>query len=278
MKKKIKDFSVIISVYDGIEVQLYKKSLLSILNQTYLPKEVILVLDGVKKKQLIDETIKFKNKFKRVKIINNSKNVGIAKSYNRAIKYLKTDLVAIQDSDDLSLSGRFKAQYDYLHQNKNISVIGTSVYEYDLDTGKKLKKLNPISFEEIKKNMRFRNPINHPTVMFRKGDVKKCGGYKNLNRMEDYHLWIRMISFGYLINNLKIPFVIMHVKKDFYQRRSGLQILKSELTIQLLLFKKKYNNFLMLLIITFAKCFYHLCPAFIKKIIRNNYFLNLLNK
>jgi len=37
------------SLYDGIETELYKKSLKSLIEQTYLPKEIIIVLDGVKK-------------------------------------------------------------------------------------------------------------------------------------------------------------------------------------------------------------------------------------
>ena len=98
------------SLYDGIETELYKKSLKSLIEQTYLPKEIIIVLDGVKKKQLIKETINFKKKFKNLKIIKNLKNLGISKSYNKAIKAASFKIIAIQDSDDVSLSRRFESQ------------------------------------------------------------------------------------------------------------------------------------------------------------------------
>ena len=98
------------SLYDGIEIQLYKDSLKSLIEQSYLPKEIIIVLDGVKKKELIKETINFKKKFKNLKIIKNYKNLGISKSYNKALKAASLDIVAIQDSDDVSLPRRFENQ------------------------------------------------------------------------------------------------------------------------------------------------------------------------
>ena len=37
------------ALYDGIELKLYKESLKSLIEQSYIPKEIIIVLDGVKK-------------------------------------------------------------------------------------------------------------------------------------------------------------------------------------------------------------------------------------
>ena len=237
MKKINKNFSVIISVYDGIEIKLLKKSLKSLLLQNYLPKEIIIILDGIKKKILIDQINIFKKIFKSVRLIKNKKNLGISKSYNKAIKIIKTDIIAIQDSDDISLPDRFKLQYEYLKKNENISVVGSSVFEKDLDSGKKTIKKSPQTHEKIKQYIKFRNPMNHPTIMFRKSAIQKVGGYLNLSRMEDYYLWIRLISSGFFINNIARPLVVMNVKKDFYIRRSGFELLKSEIVIQNILFK-----------------------------------------
>ena len=268
MKKINKNFSVIISVYDGIEIKLLKKSLKSLLLQNYLPKEIIIILDGIKKKILINEINIFKKIFKRVRLIKNNKNLGISKSYNKAIKIIKTDIIAIQDSDDISLPNRFKLQYEYLKKNENISVVGSSVFEKDLDSGKKTIKRSPQTHEKIKKYIKFRNPMNHPTIMFRKSVVQKVGGYLNLSRMEDYYLWIRLISSGFLINNIARPLVVMNVKKDFYIRRSGFELLKSEIVIQNILFKNGFNNLFYLIFIFFFKSIYHLSPRFIKKFFR----------
>lgn len=268
MKKINKNFSVIISVYDGIEIKLLKKSLKSLLLQNYLPKEIIIILDGIKKKILINEINIFKKIFKRVRLIKNKKNLGISKSYNKAIKIIKTDIIAIQDSDDISLPDRFKLQYEYLKKNENISVVGSSVFEKDLDSGKKTIKKSPQTHERIKQYIKFRNPMNHPTIMFRKSAIQKVGGYLNLSRMEDYYLWIRLISSGFFINNIARPLVVMNVKKDFYIRRSGFELLKSEIVIQNILFKNGFNNLFYLIFIFFFKSTYHLSPRFIKKFFR----------
>jgi GT2 family glycosyltransferase len=268
LKKINKNFSVIISVYDGIEIKLLKKSLKSLLLQNYLPKEIIIILDGIKKKILINEINIFKKIFKRVRLIKNKKNLGISKSYNKAIKIIKTDIIAIQDSDDISLPDRFKLQYEYLKKNENISVVGSSVFEKDLDSGKKTIKKSPQTHERIKQYIKFRNPMNHPTIMFRKSAIQKVGGYLNLSRMEDYYLWIRLISSGFFINNIARPLVVMNVKKDFYIRRSGFELLKSEIVIQNILFKNGFNNLFYLIFIFFFKSTYHLSPRFIKKFFR----------
>ena len=268
MKKINKNFSVIISVYDGIEIKLLKKSLKSLLLQNYLPKEIIIILDGIKKKILIDQINIFKKIFKSVRLIKNKKNLGISKSYNKAIKIIKTDIIAIQDSDDISLPDRFKLQYEYLKKNENISVVGSSVFEKDLDSGKKTIKKSPQTHEKIKQYIKFRNPMNHPTIMFRKSAIQKVGGYLNLSRMEDYYLWIRLISSGFLLNNIARPLVVMNVKKDFYVRRSGFELLKSEIVIQNILFKNGFNNLFYLTFIFFFKSTYHLSPRFIKKFFR----------
>ena len=265
------------ALYDGIELKLYKESLKSLIEQSYIPKEIIIVLDGVKKKELILETINFKKKFKNLKIIKNYKNLGISKSYNKALKLASLDIVAIQDSDDVSLPKRFETQYNYLTSKKHISVLGSAVYEKNLNSGKKTLKQNPLSLSEIKKNLPYRNPMNHPTIMFRKEILISRGGYDDVNRMEDYYLWIKLISSGFVFENLKKPLVIMNIKENFFLRRTGFNLIKSEILIQLLLFRCGINKLFKMIILIFFKSLYHLTPSVIKKLIRIFYFRNLLN-
>ena len=60
------DLSVLISIYDGIKINLLKKSFESIYKQTIFPKEIIIVLDGVKKNEII-EYVKNLKKKKKIK-------------------------------------------------------------------------------------------------------------------------------------------------------------------------------------------------------------------
>ena len=88
---------------------------------------------------------------------------------------------------------RFYYQFHLINTNKKYSIIGSNVYENYITEQKKIKKEMPSSYKLIKRRCKFSNPINHPTVMLKKKVlIKYC--YKNFLRMEDYYLWIKMIS------------------------------------------------------------------------------------
>jgi glycosyltransferase involved in cell wall biosynthesis len=77
------DLSVLISIYDGIKINLLKKSFESIYKQTILPKEIILVLDGVKRNEIIEYVKNLKKKKLRLKL---SKIKKILEFQDRIIK------------------------------------------------------------------------------------------------------------------------------------------------------------------------------------------------
>ena len=69
----------------------------SIIDQSIKPLEIIVINDGS-----IDNTLKILTNFKKnIKIINNSKNLGLAQSRNIAIKNSIGDYVAALDADVL---------------------------------------------------------------------------------------------------------------------------------------------------------------------------------
>ena len=101
MKKKI---SVLMSVFnDEINVE---SSISGVLNQTYDNFE-LLIMDDCSTDSTKKIIKQYKNKDKRVKIFENSKNIGLTKSLNKLLNEAQGDLIARQDSDDLSLTQRF---------------------------------------------------------------------------------------------------------------------------------------------------------------------------
>ena len=132
MKKIFKKFSLIISIYNKTEPYLLTKSLKSILNQFYLPTEILIMLDGpinVRQKFIINSFANNNDKRLNIKIFQNKKNLGIALSYNKLIKNSSNEIIAIQDSDDVSNYMRFYYQLNLIKTFKNYSVIGSDVYE-----------------------------------------------------------------------------------------------------------------------------------------------------
>ena len=97
MKKKIL-ISIIITYYK--KKKFINQTIQSILNQSYKNFELILVYDDNNRDEL-KYIRKLLGNIKRKKIIINSKNLGVAKSRNIAIKRSKGTYLAFIDSDDL---------------------------------------------------------------------------------------------------------------------------------------------------------------------------------
>ena len=132
------------------------------------------MLDGpinVRQKFIINSFANNNDKRLNIKIFQNKKNLGIAPSYNKLIKNSSNEIIAIQDSDDVSNYMRFYYQFNLIKTFRNYSVIGSDVYENYITEQKKIKKEMPSSYKLIKRRCKFSNPINHPTVMLRKKDL-----------------------------------------------------------------------------------------------------------
>ena len=269
-----KNFTLIISVYKKIKLYEIKRSLHSLTKQKIKPKEIILVFDGFYPENLkliiINYLYNLCMQKKDLVVIKNSTNKGISFSYNLAIKKAKYNLIAIQDSDDESVPNRFKLQLEYLEKKKNLSILGGGVLEKYYD--KKIVKKMPLTYKAIKNHIFLKNPINHPTVMMRRNHLLSSSLYFECKRMEDYYLWINLISRGMLIENIPQILVKSYIDYNFIKRRTSMIVLKSEIMIQLLLLKKFKKYIFLSVFILPLKIFYHLMPSNIK--LRVRFFVN----
>ena len=113
MKKKPL-ISIVITYYK--KKDFIKKTLESILNQTYKNYEVIFVYDQEEKKDL-EFIKKLLLKFKNLKLIINKKNFGVSKSRNIAIKHVKGKYLAFIDSDDLWKKNKLMTQFNFMKKS-----------------------------------------------------------------------------------------------------------------------------------------------------------------
>ena len=95
-----------------------EKSINSILQQTLKPKEIIIINDCS-----TDKTLKLLKKFNQIKIINNKKNYGLAKSRNIALKYSKYNFLASIDSDVVCKKNWLETLFNTMVK-KNADLIG----------------------------------------------------------------------------------------------------------------------------------------------------------
>ena len=212
-------FSVILPIYWKNEFRRFKNTFQSILNQTHKPFEIIIVYDGEVKKKIKDYIKKKKKKIK-IKEIRNTKNLGLGKSLNKAVKFCSYNLIARADCDDLNYKSRFKKQLSYMKLHK-LDVCGSNTIELSSGSLNIMEKKNPIMHEQILKKLKYRNPFNHQTVIFKKDSVLKAGNYRDVPFFEDYYLWVRMKKKGSIFGNLNKILVRVDIDKNFYDRRSG---------------------------------------------------------
>ena len=95
-----------------------EKSIESILQQTLIPKEIIVINDCSS-----DKTLNLLKNFNQIKIINNYKNYGLAKSRNIALKYSKYDFLASIDSDVVCEKNWLETLFNTMKE-KNVELIG----------------------------------------------------------------------------------------------------------------------------------------------------------
>lgn len=231
MKKTISQypsFSVLMSVYKKEQPNFLDKALESLEQQTILPKEIVLVKDGILTPELDKVIISHENKHTvKYIIVSTSKNNGLAAALHLGTKYVSTDWIARMDSDDYSVKDRFEKQLNAINRNPDLAVVGGQVKEF----ANNIK--NTIGYRIVPENekliydfIKWRNPFNHPTVMINKSKLELVGGYKSYGNLEDYYLWSRMIAKKLPMINLDDVLTYMRVDDGMYARRGKISNIK----------------------------------------------------
>lgn len=217
------DITVLMSIYSKSKLDELKTALDSVFSQQSVrPKAILIVEDGPVSEEvelfLIDMA-----QMVPLKIIPLEKNVGLALALQEGLKKVETVLVARMDSDDISVPNRFELQLKEFNLDPKLAVVGGSVSEFSRTIGdaKFIRQL-PEHDEAVRCFSKFRSPFNHPTVMMKTAEIKKVGGYKSLGKLEDYFLWVRLLT-SKEITVLNLPEILVHMRagQSLYQRRGG---------------------------------------------------------
>ena len=198
MEKKV---SVIMPNYNTEEEYL-KMAVFSILRQSYLNIELIIIDDGSKSDNL-KVLKKLERVDQRITILKNETNKGIVFSLNRGLEYASGDYIFRMDSDDYSKKDRIKKTVEYMEAFPAVDIVGTQ-YNF-IKNGKRTFKSThlPIKDGEIKTRLLWSSPMCHPTVCFRKSSVEKYGiRYSSDEKAEDYSLWVECAIKGCVFANI----------------------------------------------------------------------------
>lgn len=203
--------SVLMSVYNENENEL-RKSIESILKQTYTNFEFIIVIDNPGNVNISEIISAYANRDNRIKIIRNEINLGLASSLNRAASIAIGNYFLRMDADDISDLKRFELQYKII--SDSVYDVVCSDYYFIDESGNLLNK--PTAWYDsysINKLMPLRNVVHHPTIIMRAESLRKIGGYRDFPCAQDYDLWLRMIGAG-------CKFFMMREKLLYYRIRT----------------------------------------------------------
>lgn len=201
--------SVLIPTYNSEKY--IKDTLKSILNQTYVNLEIV-VIDDASTDSTVEIVKKYKDK--RIKLYVNEKNLGISENMNKAIKLSKGKYLAIMDADDWSYPYRIEQQVKLMENNPKVVLCSGYMDICDENLNFRNTRTYPITDKDIRRAIVKYDPISHPASMWRMSELLKTSLYnKNFPICRDYDLVVRISEYGEY-QNIPEPLIRYRVRKD----------------------------------------------------------------
>ena len=184
--------SVVMSVYnDGKYV---RDAIESILGQSFTDFEFLIVDDGC-----TDNTRAIIAEYndRRIRLIINEQNLGLAPSLNKAIRLSDARYFARQDADDISLPDRLSQEVGFLESHPDVALVGSPAIVIAHD-GEPIGFWPAVSEDiDLKWGLLFMNSFIHSSIMARRSVVEQLGYYTEDTQkakafVEDYDLWCRI--------------------------------------------------------------------------------------
>ena len=194
MNKTIK-ISVLMTAYNT--EKFIEAAIQSVLEQTFTDFEFIIINDGStdRTKEMIDS---FNDP--RIILINQT-NKGIAEALNNGLKIAKSNLIARFDADDICYADRLEKQYNFLLNNPEYIIVGSSADYIDEDGDYVFTYHSPVTNEKIQSLKNNTCPLIHSSVLYRKDIIADHGGYSiYAHNFEDHFLWITILNKGKAFN------------------------------------------------------------------------------
>lgn len=235
--------SILMSIYSKEKPEFFDLSLKSILvDQQIKPDELVLIVDGPITDELEAVISKYRSEFQEmIRVYRFEDNKGLGRALEVGLKKCRYEYIARADSDDICAPERLKVQIEYFKKHPHLDILSSYIDEFDEDYSNPInRKQLPLEHEEICKMAKFRNPINHMSVMFKKDKILSAGSYMDLPYLEDYYLWVRAIMNGCTLNNIDQYLVHARIGNGMVQRRGNKKYIESWRTLNNYMIKNDF--------------------------------------
>ena len=206
------NISVIVTTYN--RPKLLKETLDSIINQTYVDFELIVVDNNSNY-----DFFKLIDSFNDTRIIGyqNDNHGVIAVNRNFGIKKANGRYIAFCDDDDLWVKNKLEEQVKFTNNlNKNILIHSNTILFGNKISRKVTKKFNILNFEDFYLS----NPITLSSVMLTNSARIFFDEDPSKKASEDFDLWIKLFLDGYKIILIKEPLVEYRILTNSVSRNN----------------------------------------------------------
>jgi glycosyltransferase involved in cell wall biosynthesis len=223
--------TVLMAVYLADRAAWVDQALASLAEQTVPAAEIIIVEDGPIPAE-VDAVLTARAAQLPITRLAIAENIGLSGALQAGLEICRTELVARADSDDVNEPERFALQLAALTARPDLSVLSGYVSEFTDDSRAPYAvRTVPIGAAAVARAARWRSPVNHPAVMFRRSHVLAVGGYNGFVGIEDYFLWAKLLAAGRHIDNLPEVLVRMRAGAAQGRRRGGLGYARTEVRL-----------------------------------------------
>lgn len=251
-----------------------KQSLQSMIEQSIPPQEFVFVLDqpiSKKMKTLIQSLLPDSIELQFVEAYH-LHGQGLGALLREGITKCSCPYIARMDSDDISLPSRCEKELQLFAVFPDLAAVGSYLTEFS-HTPKEPHSVRRVPQQgiSIRHFARYRNPMNHSTVMLKKSAVLSAGNYAaHFSYCEDYELWYRMIQKGYALYNIQESLLFYRTGTDFLDRRSRKGNRHAYLKLRKIMLQDHFINCFEFILFTFIQYFFSVSPNYVKKIIYHN--------
>ncbi len=220
-KDHVPAISVVMGVYNQYSREELMTAVCSILEQSFSDFEFIIYDDG-SDREPAQHLEALQSLDKRIRVIRQEENRGLAFSLNCCIKEARGRYIARMDADDISLPTRLEEEFQFLETHPEYDWVGCNarVFEKGESWGVLVMAEEPNQY-----NFLPFSPYIHPTVMYR-SDIFHQGNRYEATRMtrrcEDYEFFMWLYRNGFRGYNMQQILFLYRQGRDVYKRRKAI--------------------------------------------------------